>query len=318
MIELKFSDITEHDIDLLLVEEFFCSQKFIELFIEPLNIENAKVISIQHSKIDPELGESDIVVILESGEVRIALLIEDKIDAAAMPNQAERYLFRGEKGIANGEYDRFCTYIVAPSEYILSNDEASKYQHKITYEQILDYFEEQNNLRAAFKRKQLMQAIHKQRNGYQVVENINVTEFWRKYISYQKSHYPNLKLVSSAGKKGSRASWPQFNTHIKGMFIYHKSEFGYVDLTFNGTAKVIDRLDIVLKQSLGDYSSHRLTLQVTGKSAALRLECSVLNFKEPFEEQIESVRQCFEAIEKMSDVAKRLDTVNIMQIIEST
>ena len=50
---------------------------------------------------DQEDGESDITVILSNEINKIALLIEDKIDAHAMPMQPERYIKRGKKGIEN-------------------------------------------------------------------------------------------------------------------------------------------------------------------------------------------------------------------------
>ena len=36
-----------------------------------------------------------------------SFLIEDKIDAVAMPDQHERYVKRGQKGVENGEYNGF-------------------------------------------------------------------------------------------------------------------------------------------------------------------------------------------------------------------
>ena len=47
------------------------------------------------SKADKD-GESDITVIVESPDKRIGLLIDDKIDAIDMPEQAERYKIRGD------------------------------------------------------------------------------------------------------------------------------------------------------------------------------------------------------------------------------
>jgi hypothetical protein len=86
---------------------------------------------------DQEDGESDITVILSNGINKIALLIEDKIDAHAMPMQPERYIKRGKKGIENKQYDEFYDFIVAPQEYLESNMEAKQYTYRVSYEEML-------------------------------------------------------------------------------------------------------------------------------------------------------------------------------------
>ena len=73
------------------------------------------------SKSDKD-GESDITVIIKSEGKKYGLLIEDKIDAIAMPEQPERYIKRGEKGIKNKDYDAFYSFIVCPEKYYKNND----------------------------------------------------------------------------------------------------------------------------------------------------------------------------------------------------
>ena len=77
----KFRDILEHDMDMLILEEFACSTEFSKIFLNKVNISDAKVLSTWQSKTDSELGESDMTVVLENDDRKFALLIEDKIDA---------------------------------------------------------------------------------------------------------------------------------------------------------------------------------------------------------------------------------------------
>ena len=42
-----------------------------------------------------------------------SFLIEDKIDAVAMPDQHDRYVKRGLKGVENGEYNGFDIFLFA-------------------------------------------------------------------------------------------------------------------------------------------------------------------------------------------------------------
>ena len=167
-IDYYFNDITERDMDMLFLEEFACSGEFLKIFAAKAGIDEADVRSLYSSKTDVRLGESDITVVVEAEGIKQALLIEDKIDAIAMPDQAGRYFQRGEKGVNDGEYEKFHVFIVAPQKYLDMNSEAQKYQYQIPYEQIQVYFEKLGGPRAEFKIRQIKQAIEKQKHGYQV------------------------------------------------------------------------------------------------------------------------------------------------------
>ena len=96
--EHKFRDILEHDMDMLILEEFACSNEFAKIFLNKIGVSDAKLFLTWQSKTDSELGESDMTVIVEKNGNKYGLLIEDKIDAIAMPNQSGRYTARGEIG----------------------------------------------------------------------------------------------------------------------------------------------------------------------------------------------------------------------------
>jgi len=94
--------VFERDIDLYIINKFLYDNKFKELFLDKINKCDFNVKECIHSYLDND-GESDITVILEKDEEKIALLIEDKIDAIAMPDQRNRYSLRGDKGIVEGK-----------------------------------------------------------------------------------------------------------------------------------------------------------------------------------------------------------------------
>lgn len=302
---LFFDDISERDIDLLMMEEFAVSRAFTRLFTNKIGLGACTVQSIQHSKTDPLWGESDIEVVLSDEAGLIGLLIEDKIDAIAMPEQAARYQERGRKGLLAQEYDRFFVFLVAPEKYLADNAEAQKYPNTVSYEEILSYFEIEKSPVNAFKSAQIRQAIAKQKKGYQVVEDAAVTEFWRRYAGYQKAEYPTLWLRYNGEIKGANASWPRYDTVIRGLYFYHKTEAGFVDLTFDGYANRIPELEqivlAVLNQNWGAYTLHR-----TGKAAALRLVVPKLDLHLPYESQIEPIQKCFTALWAMSEFSKKL------------
>lgn len=311
----KFIDVLERDMDMLFLEELVSSNEFLGIFLSQIGIEEATVVSAEHSKKDDELGESDLTVVLEHNSKRVALLIEDKIDAIAQPEQASRYRERGNKGLVDGDYDEYYIFIVAPKIYLDTNDEASKYPYSISYEEVLNYFESKNDSRSAFKASQIRQAINKKESGYQPIVHYGVSDFWEKYVAYQQENYPELMLASSAGKKGSAASWPRFRTQIKGLYMLHKSEFGYVDLTFESAKDRISQIDELIKTTFGSYEKIGASIVITSKSVALRMTVPVLNFKLPFEEQKTKVEDCYKVISNMSNLAKRLDAVKVLNIL---
>jgi len=312
----KFSDVLEKNMDLLFLEEFASSPDFLKMFLSKIYIESAKVIEIEQSKVHSEFGESDMTVIVEVNGKKHGLLIEDKIDAIAMPEQYERYVIRGNIGIENGDYESFDVFIVAPEKYLNDNIEAHKYPNQIKYEDCADYFRKQTDPRSFYKLQQIEFAINKQKNSYQVIEHAAVTDFWERYIAYQKEHYPHLWLSTSGGSKGSRASWPRYRVHIKGLYMLHKSEFGFIDLTFPNCGERTVELKGVLEKHLGDLTEIGVSLHQTKKSAALRVVVPVLDFKQPFEKVAVEVAKCFEGIEKLTAISERLPSDEIISFCQ--
>lgn len=311
----SFSDVSEHDMDMLILEEFACSDSFLTIFTETVGISNAKVMSVHSSKTDVLLGESDITIIIESNGERIGLLIEDKINAIAMPNQAERYSLRGQKGIAHGDYNRFFVFIIAPRNYLSLNAEAQKYPHKIEYERILSYFESINDSRSAFKVQQIRQAIEKQKKGYQAEKDPAVTDFWSKYSELQKAEYPEVDFIYNNEIKAANATWPRFRTAIDKLYMYHKTESGFVDLTFENCADRIIDVEQMLSDAIGDYAKEGYSIHKTNKSAAIRLTVPVLNLHQPFNEQKDKVEAGLSAVKKMSDLARTLNFKSLITLL---
>ncbi len=97
----KYRNVSERDMDLMFMEAIATDPDFAKLFmIQTEHSEKTyKVIHAERSKVDSGLGETDITVICEIDGKKHALLIENKIDAIAMPEQHDRYVKRGQKGI---------------------------------------------------------------------------------------------------------------------------------------------------------------------------------------------------------------------------
>ena len=315
MVEHKFRDILEHDMDMLILEEFSCSINFSKIFLSKVDITSATLCLTWQSKTDSDLGESDMTLVFNCEGKKIALLIEDKIDAIAMPEQPSRYVLRGNKGVANGEYDSFYIFIVAPRQYLEHNEKAQEYPNKVSYEEIRDYFETIDDSRKSFKLAQINLAIEKQKNGYQVIKNDLVTDFWRKYIDYKNKYFPNLNLIVSNDIKPTNGVWACFRTKDK-RIIYHKSNKGYVDLTFNGCEAAIEEIKQFVARNIGNYYEQGFIIVKTGKSCAIRITVPVINFSMPFEEQISIVNMSFVAVKKLCLLSEKLDILGISNILK--
>ena len=304
--QCTFSDVSERDMDLLFLEEFACSDTFLRIFLDKIQLSHAVVIRLEHSKTDVEYGESDITVILQSGEKKIALLIEDKIDAVAMPHQCERYFHRGRCGIKNGDYDAFYVFMIALQKYLSENAEAQKYPYRVSYEECIAYFENHKDRRSKFKLCQIRSAVQKQKSGYQVIESQRATDFWNQYLALQKAEYPDLYITNASGTKGARMKWVYFAVPIANLHLIHKTESGCVDLEFSGYADRILALTKYITSVIGNFNENGVGVFKTGKSAVLRMQVPALNFDVDFEKDIGKINCCLQAVVKLKDIALQL------------
>ena len=71
-VQCIFGDVSERDMDMLIAEETVSSAGFRKLFLDKIGISDAGVLSVELSKTDPALGESDITVALSENDNLIA------------------------------------------------------------------------------------------------------------------------------------------------------------------------------------------------------------------------------------------------------
>ena len=302
--EFSIEKVCERDIDLYIINKFINDSKFKELFLKKINCKNYQVCKCLHSFAD-ENGESDITIILENDNRKIGLLIEDKINAIAMPKQYERYILRAEKQKHEGLFDNYYIFIIAPKSYIDSNNEAQKYDNKISYEEILDYISGD-----VYGESLIKKAIEEKKKGYDVVENKAVTLFWEKYYEMVENRFSDLKLNRYEGARGSDANWPIFFTPIEKIQIFHKSDRGFVDLTIRSVSQYYFEVYDIVKNVLKE----NMTLQKTGKSLAIRIVVPKIDFKKDFKEQEENVIKCLEVVRELQKFMRKIDYMEILRL----
>ncbi|UTF59135.1 PD-(D/E)XK nuclease family protein [Gilvimarinus sp. DA14] len=298
----KIEAVTERDIDLLLLEELNVSHDFSSWLYSVVtkNYDAPLCTGAWHSISDSSLGESDLVVIYDNG---LAILIENKIDAFAQPEQGARYKARGLKGIESALWSSFYTCMIAPSLYLKKEKDASEYSARLSYEEVSNWLKSfnQSDRRAKYRAYILQEAIEQNRRGYTINPDERVTEFWLNYWKLATQKYPELEM-KRPGIKPANSDWPDFrpSTLKKGLSIVHKLERGDIDLQIPGFS---DNLEY-LKNILSDVE---VEVVKAGKSAAIRVKVDSLDRFSAFESQKNIVIEGLEAAKKLIEVAKNIE-----------
>lgn len=293
-----YNGISERDMDMMFLQLFSTDSGFVGLFLNatPYKEDPFVIESIELSKSDPKLGESDITVLLSVAQKKVALLIENKIDAIAMPKQAERYEKRGDKGKKKGEYDEYYCFIVCPQKYYDNNDEAHNYPNVITYERIKEHLRKNDSLLCRTYCQQLEQAIEKAKKPPKVEVDENANRFFRQYKDYQEENYPELNLTT---KRDANGYWAHYTTRFGTVYLFHKIEAGFIDLTFNKASDRIDELTIVAEW-LREHGFGSISAVKTGMAGALRVIVPKLNNQIPFDENDkDKIETCFRTISRL-------------------
>jgi hypothetical protein len=243
-------------------------------------------------------GETDVEALLSIAGKKVAILIEDKIDAIAQPEQSKRYELRAEKAKDAGEFEEYYIFIVAPQKYLDGNKEAAKYAYSISYEDI------KNALSDEFDIAVIECALNESKKGYIPIEDRNVTMFWDKMFDYVDKMFPDtFTFYSKKGDiHGSNAWWVSIKSG-KGTKIVIKSDKGYVDLEIAGYT---ERFQEFSKANQELLDSRRLYLRMASKSLAIRKYIDCIDFTMGFDEQIPLVENAFIKAKELQDLVKDL------------
>ena len=292
--ELVLKAAFERDVDSVLVRAFYKGNGVAQLFLN----DGDKILEVHHSAIELQ-GESDLQIIVERKGLLHAILIEDKVDAPAQPNQYERYCERGNRGKADGRWTDYTVYIAAPKKYLENDREAIRYPNKVSYEKIHAALMQEND---PVSLAIIETALRKSEGSMPVVVDEAVTAFWDHYYDYHVQHTPHLMLNISRVKKGPNATWPSFKTALKDTKILHKSEQGHVDLQFRCMA---DK-QTLLKQALIHHLAADMEVGKAGDSAVVRINVPIMDFSKPFSMYEQEIVTVFSAVERLNQLANLL------------
>ncbi len=192
---------TERDIDLLLVEELFCSPNFVAWLLNralggKITVEKSEV--LHSARRMHNRREIDITLGASTPSGRYILLIENKLDAAEQPDQSQSYRDEAEALAEPGL--KVLTCLVSPKSYAAKNPVfASGFDFVLSYETIENYFAQAAlretqavASRLKYRAELMRQAINKGRRGYTQVIHPSKREFTKRYIPLARDLAPGL------------------------------------------------------------------------------------------------------------------------------
>lgn len=289
---LPVAAIRERDIDLLFLEELntdtdFCRWLINELSLPALSRSNGAWQSIS----DFGLGETDIVYSYQSGDCKIMVLIENKLDASFQDQQFERYQLRAEKYSKQGVCQEAYAVLIAPEVYCENQND---FESWLSYERIGEQLASKETKRGLFKRDLLNIAIEKLRRGYTPVNSVPVQKFWLDYWTYKEKHYPNLTM-KRPDIVPHNSDWPMlFDERFPGVIFYHKLGQGNTDLTFrNFPDKTRDTLE--------EHLPPEATLVYHNRSFSVRIFSGKIDRTADFLSQLETVDQGLRNLSRLQE-----------------
>lgn len=289
-IGVSFETVYERDIDLLIMNSFCNNSIACKRFFACTQLSGAVVKRIIHSFKELD-GESDIIIEMQNNDGNLHwLMIEDKVDAVSQTEQYERYIKRGNRAVQLGKTAGYTVFIVAPNAYLQTNAMAKKYPNRISYEELLQDFNEEHNIYACAL---LQRAIEKENNP-EIVDEA-VTAFWKDFISFQKEVAPDLNPNVNKTTRGTNSVWVNYITQHRGVRLTHKANQGRVDLSFKDCA--IQIMD--LAKSASNYTDSDMHWHTTGKSASIGIDVPFMDFTRPFSFYKDDMLIVFDAVTRL-------------------
>jgi hypothetical protein len=234
----------ERDIDIMLAEELNVCHGFASWLLSKSKFspKAGRVVDVFVSKSD-NLGESDLIALYVLGDgTRVAILIEDKIDAQLQPDHAGRYRKRAEREIAEGTFSDFDLFLCAPNAYRLGRPDTSAFDHFVPYEDIAEQIERQDSsIRAQYRAIFIREAASRPASNWARVQDDATDSFWTAMYDMATRDFPLLEMKPRSVTKSN--SWINFRPQCmknstKDIYVEVKAPHGVVALTFAQTDPV--------------------------------------------------------------------------------
>lgn len=302
--------VRERDLDVFLAAHLTASEAF-RTFVLRRACGEASPHTLLSCRVSvaTDVGETDLLLLVrlggsdggEKGQRRLALMLENKINAPFQPGQAFRYHQRGEQGIRVGVWDSYRTCLVAPAGYAAAPRGADGWDSRLALEEIAEWAQAAGGLYEAVLAQVCGQAITKQANEL-VDVSLEASAFWQTYREAAGKLLPELEITRLSAQVSQNTPWPRFGAASlpTGVLLEHKPQPGRVDLTFE------KRSVEWLRAAVGRSLPPGIQVVKAGQSAALRLEVPRVDHHRTFAEQEEILLGVFTALERLHAFGRSL------------
>jgi len=304
----------ERDIDVLLAEEFSVSPAFASWFLSKTKFGDrlGLISDLFVSKSDSD-GESDLVVVYALDDnSRIAILIEDKVDALLQPEQAGRYRKRADREVTEGSFSEYEVILCAPEHYPASHGKTiirdqttnaapllddNLFDRFLSYEQIADGLTATDVSPRAQYRATFVRTAAQRRSNQWVREQDDATDaFWEAIYRVASEDFPILEMKLPRLTKNS--SWITLRprdmpTRPRKVYIEFKARLGNIDLTFTNTrARLFAGSTAALLQE-------GMTIHQTGQSTAIRITSPAFDVESGLDVGLPHARLAMQAAKRL-------------------
>lgn len=286
--------LTERDLDLILLEELSSDTGFLAWFVKHLDLVNCTLLYAEHSAWDVDddekWGETDVRAFVESDGIRIAILIEDKIEAQFTDRQAERYQERAAKLVERGDADKSLAVLCAPQSYLDGVPADDSWDKRISFEAVLEWFDAFPGFRASW-RARVMKSCLERLSASHSAGSEEIRRFSSELRAYLTSLNEGFDHNVTADTWGFIIKSDRTPANVQ---IAWKNNPSRVDLTFGG-------------DHVGKASGVAVPAGVTFKAAdGAGLKSDIFSVKVPvaymtvpLEEQMDIVSKVMDAIRKL-------------------
>lgn len=302
-IDIFRQTVSESDIDWLFCVELNSSKQFRKLIgsIVFPEVDNFGHVRAWRS-ISNTIGESDLVWLIEHpSKGRLIILIENKINATAQPEQYNRYVQRGNKYIKEGIANEYLVALLSPKSY--SSADSSDYPVYIHYEHIIEWLQLRQDERSKYICSLYKNATNKKISPI-IVDEENL-HFRENVYHLAKKEFPLLNVVnpkSDCNNIWISMRYPGYEIVYKTFKKNLKYTGSVVDLVISGRGNDVELLKARYVAPLKETG---ISVEKTGKSASFRLNVPMI---EPPKFNEDKVRDALLAAMKLKSFWDKLLT----------
>ena len=290
----------ERDLDLIVLEELYSDSGFSDWLAKQLDLEGYAFVDATHSvsaKADAKWGETDMLAFFSKGNERIALLIEDKIDANFTDRQALRYHERAREIVDKGEADRHLTLLIAPQVYLAGVPADDPWNHRLAIDDIVAWFEKREGSHARWRANALGLCLKRLQSNISAGRD-DVRRFSTEFAGFLRANYPEFSHRATGDSWGLIVD---FGNRPKGVQLVWKLNHSTVDLELYSphVGKLAN-----LREQAGLV--RRLSSHGGIKSDSLRARVGTAVWSEPLSSQMEVVDEVIAALQRLRSLAAEI------------